>query len=1128
MECPQCGAVNPEDANFCDECGTRLDQVCQSCGHANRDQAKYCGKCGASLETSGAKEAGASAKSPSPESYTPPHLARKILDNKAALEGERKQVTVMFADLKGSTALIADRDPEEADNLLKPIIQCMMESVHRYEGTVTRVMGDGIMALFGAPISHEDHALRACYSALAAHESMNQMVREFRRKHGINPQIRIGLNSGQVVVRNIGNDLFMEYTAMGETAHLAARMEELAASGSTLLTEHTFRHVDGFVKLNDLGPLPIKGITNPLVVYELLGVSPLRTRIQVGQKRGLTPFVGRTQELEALVFAMNQAGHGQGQIVSVSGEAGVGKTRLFYEFARATAMQDWLLIETDSVSYGKATAYLPVVGLLKNYCHLEDRDDNRTIREKVSGKLVTLDQKLMSVLPALLSLLSVPVDDPEWSRIDPPRRRERTLDAIKQLLLRESQVQPVCLVIENLHWIDSETQMLLDRLVEGVQSARLLLLTNYRPEYQHRWTNKPYYTQMRLSPLPADSAQDLLAAVLGDAPELNTLKQLLITHSGGNPFFLEEIVRTLVETEVLIGSTGAYSLMKTVPTIKVPDTVEAVLAARLDRLKAEDKHLLQSAAVIGMDVPHKLLAAVGDTPSEELASGLMHLQSSEFLYETNLFPEIEYTFNHALTHEVVYGSLLTEQRLELHARIADAIEDLYAERLSEQIDRLANHAFRGGQWERAIKYLRQASNKAADGSAYEEAANNLESALEAVAHLPEGQEKLELGVDIRFALRSSLQPIGEHDRAFTYLRQAEKLTLELEDRNRLGWASAYLCQYLWWDHDAQNAEQMGQRALTIASDLDDVALEAATNFFLGQGFFNVGKYTRTIERGERSVTLLKGEYAYERLGLTGLPSVLSRIYLAWALTELGRVSEAFTIADEAVAIATTADQAYSLAAAYLGLGQIHITQGAFAQAIPVLEGVIELCKKSSLLLIEKPATALLCMAYASEDRSTDALSLANSCLPSDRKLVIFDTPTSVAASGIVFLLTGKMEEAEQVATSIAKIVEQHGYRGNQAKIAQLLGDIYTIHSPSKTEKAIDRYNQAISLANKLQMKPLAAQCNRSLGLLHKVNENYEEARPYLTQAVQLFRDMKMDQWTNQSEQELKAVSGLGS
>jgi predicted ATPase len=730
----------------------------------------------------------------------------------------------------------------------------------------------------------------------------------------------------------------------------------------------------------------------------------------------------------------------------------------------------------------------------------------------------------MLILSALLSLLDVPTDDPEWLRIDPPQRRERTLDAIKRLLLRESQAQPVCLVVENLHWIDSETQTLLDRLIESLPTANLLMLVNYRPEYQHGWGNKSYYAQMRLAPLPADSAQDLLSAVLGDAAELEALKNLLIDHTGGNPFFLEEIVRTLIETEVLVGNTGSYSLIKTLPTIKVPDTVQAVLSARLDRLGADDKHLLQSASVIGMDVPYKLLADIIDTPAEKLPSSLANLQTTEFLYESNLFPEIEYTFRHALTQEVVYGSLLNEQRRELHARIADAIERLYADRLSEQVDRLADHTFQGGQWERAIKYLRDVSNKTAERSAYQEAASSLERALEAVSHLPDGQEKLQLGIDIRFGLRSTLQPLGEHDRVSAYLREAEKLTLELEDQGRLGWASSYLCQYLWWERDAQRAEEMGQRALSIASKLDDLALEAATNFFLGQGYFNVGIYTRTIEQCQRNVALLTGEHAHDRLGLTGLPSVLSRIYLSWALAEQGRFSEASVIAEEAIAIAKAADQDYSLAAAYLGLGQIQTAQGAFSQAVPVLEGVTELCKNSRLPLIQQPTSAVLSLAYALAGRMTDALSIAEDGIPSGRNIGLFDTPMSIIASGTVYLMAGNSDKAEQVAVSAAQMVEQHGYRGNQARVAQLLGDICAGRSPPNLAKAKASYEKAISLAKELQMRPLIAQCDRRLGLLHTTTRCYEEADRCLTGALQLFREMDMAQWADRTEQELKAIN----
>ena len=574
-----------------------------------------------------------------PLAYTPPYLAEKILTSRSALAGERKQVTVLFADLKGSMELLADRDPEEARQLLDPVLERMMAAVHRYEGTVNQVMGDGIMALFGAPIAHEDHAVRACYAALAMQEAIRRYSEEVRRGHGLEVQIRVGLNSGEVVVRAIGNDLHMDYSAIGQTTHLAARMEQLAPPGSIRLTAETLRLAEGWVQVTPLGPVPVKGLPAPVEVCELVGAGPARTRLQAFAARGLTPFVGRQAELAALHQALEQAEAGHGQVVAVIGEPGVGKTRLFHEFTHASRTQGWLLLESSSTSYGKATPYLPVIDLLKAYFQLEDRDDGRRMREKLTGRLLTLDPALGPTLPAFLALLEVPVEDPAWQALDPSQRRQRTLDALKRLLLRESQVQPLLLVFENLHWIDAETQAFLDGLVESLPAARLLLLVNYRPEYQHGWGTKTYYTQLRLDPLPPASAEALLQSLLGDDAGLEPLKQRLIERTQGNPFFLEESVRTLVETQVLVGDQGAYRLARALPSIQVPATVQAVLAARIDRLPPEEKQLLQTAAVIGTEVPLALLQAMAEVPEEPLRLGLTHLQAAEFLYETRLFPE---------------------------------------------------------------------------------------------------------------------------------------------------------------------------------------------------------------------------------------------------------------------------------------------------------------------------------------------------------------------------------------------------------------------------------------------------------------------------------------------------------
>jgi class 3 adenylate cyclase len=660
---------------FCGQCASPLGRRCPQCGFDNPPGFAFCGQCATSLT--------GQPPAPQPQAllgYTPSHLAEKILTSKTALEGERKQVTVLFADLKGSMEFLADRDPEDARAILDPVLERMMAAVHRYEGTVNQVMGDGIMALFGAPIAHEDHAIRACYAALAMQASVQQYAAEVQRTKGVPIQIRVGLNAGEVVVRSIGSDLHMDYTAVGQTTHLAARMEQMAMPGSILITADVLWLAEGYVQVTSLGPVPIKGLPDPAEVYEVTGAGPVRTRLQAPAVRGLTRLVGRDAELQTLHQARERAGRGHGQVVAVIGEPGVGKSRLFWEFTQSHRTHGWLLLASHSVSYGKATAYLPVIDLLRAYCGVDTRDDTRRVREKVIGKLLTLDRALELTLPALLALLEVPVDDQQWHAFDPPQRRQRTLEAVKHLLLRESQVQPVLVVFEDLHWIDTETQAVLDLLVESLPTARVLLLVNYRPEYQHGWGSKTSYTQLRLDPLPPVSAEEFLQALLGDDPRLKPLTDLLIARTEGNPFFLEESVRTLVETAALVGTPGAYRLAAPLQGMPVPATVQAVLAARIDRLPAEEKRLLQTAAVLGTEVPCALLQTIADVPEAELHRSLAHLQAAEFLYETRLFPEPEYTFKHALTHEVAYGSLLLERRRGLHARLVEAIETLAPDR----------------------------------------------------------------------------------------------------------------------------------------------------------------------------------------------------------------------------------------------------------------------------------------------------------------------------------------------------------------------------------------------------------------------------------------------------------------
>src|SRR2546425_8125957 len=608
MKCPRCQYENPLGSNFCLACGTRLSATCGACGNDLPVGSRFCNKCGTPVSG----ESAGQARFAAPESYTPKHLAEKILTSRTALEGERKQLTVLFADLKGSMELLADRDPEEARRILDPILEQMMEAVHYYEGTVNQVMGDGIMALFGAPLAHEDHAVGACYAALRMQESVKRYGESLRRQEGILPQIRVGLNSGEVVVRSIGSDLHIDYTAVGETTHLAARVEQAATPASVLITAATLQLAEGYVQVTSLGPVNVKGRGKPIEVYELTGAGTARSRIQVQAGRGLTKFVGRSGEIEQLHTALEQSRAGRGQVVAIVGEPGVGKSRLVWEFAHSHRVESCLILEAASISYGTATSYLPVIELVRRYFQIEGWDDKRKVREKVTGKLLSLDRTLEPALPALLAVLDVPIEDEERKRLEPRGRRQRTLDGVRHLLLRESRVQPLVVVFEDLHWFDAESQAVLDRLMESLPGARLLLLVNYRPEDQHGWSNKTYYTQLRMDPLAPTSAEELLRILFGADASLDGLKRVLIERTEGNPFFLEESVRALVETRALAGEPGAYRLAEPIHAIQVPASVHGVLAARIDRLPVEEKRLLQAAAVIGHDVPFTLLQAVAE------------------------------------------------------------------------------------------------------------------------------------------------------------------------------------------------------------------------------------------------------------------------------------------------------------------------------------------------------------------------------------------------------------------------------------------------------------------------------------------------------------------------------------
>ena len=1118
MKCLRCEHDNPPQSRFCFECGARLAPTCSSCDAELPAGVKFCNQCGQAA----AGQAPATPRLVSPESYTPKHLAEKILTSKAALEGERKQVTVLFADLKGSMELLADRDPEEARKILDPVLTLMMDAVHHYEGTVNQVMGDGIMALFGAPLAHEDHAVRACYAALRMHDAVRRYSDELRRAQGVEVQIRVGLNSGEVVVRSIGSDLRMDYTAVGQTTHLAARMEQLAAPGSIRLTAGTLQLAEGFVQVAPLGPVPIKGLGEPVEVFELVGPGAARTRLEAAARRGLTRFVGRTAELEQVRGALDRASQGHGQVVAVVGEPGVGKSRLFWELTHSHRVHGWLIVQSASVSYGKATAYLPVIELLRGYFAIESRDDPRKIREKVTGKVLTLAPALAPVVPALLALLDVPVEEASWhDALDPPQRRQQTLDAVKRLLLREGEVQPLVVVFEDLHWIDGETQALLDSLVDSLPAARLLLLVNYRPEYSHAWGGKAYYRQLRIDPLPPESADELLAALLGPDAALGPLKQLLVERTEANPLFLEESVRALVETAALAGERGAYRLTRPVESLKIPATVQAILAARIDRLAPEAKRLLQAAAVIGKDVPMVLLLAIADKPEHEVRVELTHLQAAEFLYETRLFPDLEYTFKHALTHEVAYGGLLHDRQRALHARITEAIERLSPERVAEQAERLAHHALRGEVWDKAVTYLRQAGLRAMARAANREAIAHLEQALGTLRRLPEVRETTELTIDIRIDLRNALNPLGEWARMGEHLHEAEVLTRTLGDQHRLARIATFMANQCLLTGDYDEAVRFGQEALSIARTLGDRSIEVLATSFLGMTHVARGEFSDAATLLERNVTL-EGDLRYERFGGPGIPSAFSGAYLADVLSQLGRFDEAIGHAEAAVRIAEAADHPFTLYFGLFDLGRAHLRRGDLPRATRALERCLDLCRTWQIVVATPVVAATLGAAYALAGRAGEALPLVAGAVEEFRRRQIHARPALILlCAGMTYLSAGRTDEAAGHAREALALTRRLGARASEAHALCLAGDVA---STGGAEDAEAYYREALALADELGMRPVQAHCHLGLGKLYRRTGERAQAREHLRTATTMYREMDMRFWLEQAEAELRERS----
>ncbi len=1087
MRCGKCNTENPEGMKFCGNCAAPLGNRCARCGFDNPVEFKFCGQCGSAL--------GASAPRPAPSRPPQEPTVRVVEDQAAATaaDGERKTVTALFADIKGSMDLMEGLDPEEARAIVDPALALMIEAVRRYDGYIVQSTGDGIFALFGAPVAHEDHAQRSLYAALKMQDEMRRYSAHLREAGNPPMEIRVGVNTGEVVVRSIRTGAHAEYTPIGHATSLAARMQTLAPTGAVAVTEATQKLTAGFFDYRPLGPTRVKGVSDPVQVFEVVGMGPLRTRLEISAARGLSKFVGRQAEMSQLRRALDLAHSGHGQIVAAVAEAGVGKSRLFHEF-KLTSATGCAVLEAFSVSHGKASAYLPVIELLRDYFRIGAQDDERTRREKITGKILALDRALEDTLPFISSLMGLE-DSNLLEGMDTSIRRRRTRDAIKSLVLRESLNQPLIVIFEDLHWIDDETQALLDLLADSIGTARVLLMVNYRPEYHHQWVSKTYYTQLRLDPLGREMADEMLSSLLGAADQLRALKQLIAERTEGNPFFIEEMVQALFDEGVLARDGSVVTMQKPIGSVHIPPTVRGILASRIDRLGASEKELLQTLAIIGKEFPMGLVRRVTSKSDEVLLPRLQNLQLGEFIYEQPAFPDSEYTFKHALTQEVAAESMLIERRRQIHERTAAAIEEIYATKVDDHLGELAHHYSQSSNIPKAIDFLKRAGEQAYLRSAYDDALRHTRDALRLLATQPASLDR-DL-VELRLLML--IGPMLVATQGFSspellkILARSQELGRRAGERPEIFGVLFGLWSVQFASGQLREGLATAERLLSLAERIQQPMALGGANSALGSNLTWLGEFERARLHLERACAIYDSDLPLF-LPSSKASVIPSRCQLTWALWMLGFPDQAKRRCEEALALASRLNRpfstafalTYSIAAAARRRETVGIRQRA--------EGLIELAREHGFPYWSAVGTMSLGCAIADEgdvDLGLRTMGDGMRALESFGADLIYCYALSLLAE--IYMHIGRTDEGLNAIDDGLERVESKDQRLAESELYRVRG-LLLLQRHSGKEAAIEALRRSLEVAKRQHALSMELRTAMALARVLAADGAREDAR----------------------------------
>ena len=1117
MQCPTCRTENPEGVKFCGECGFRLERICHQCHAVNPPQFKFCGECGQGLDK---PPFGSPIDYQDPKSYTPKFLAEKILTTRSTLEGERKLVTVMFADVAGFTALSEKLDPEDVHRIMDGCCRILVDEIHHLEGTIGEFRGDGVMALFGAPIAHEDHAQRACHAALAIQQALVPYGEEINRSYGIDFRMRMGLNSGTVVVGAIGDDLRMDYTAMGDTTNLASRMETAAEPGSVLVSESTHRLAREFFAFAPPETLQVKGKQEPVEAFRLLRPTEVDTRIGASVARGLTRFVGRSREMGTLIEAFEKVRSGEGQVVGIVGEAGVGKSRLLLEFRSLIPQADYTYLEGQCLHYGGSMPYLPILDVLRSFLGVKEGEAERVIRDRLKERIFGLDEDLRQIIPPLQELLSLKVEDEEFVKLEPKQKREKTFEALRDLLIRGTRERPLVLAVEDLQWIDKTTEEFFSYMIGRLPRTRILLLLLYRPEYVHQWGSKSYYSMIGVGHLSTGASAELVGAILEGGEVVPELKELILNRAAGNPLFMEELTQSLLQNGSIRRTGDRFVLTRDIAGTQVPDTVQGIIAARMDRLEESLKRIMQVAAVIGREFAFRLLETITEM-KENLKSGLLNLQGLEFIYEKSLFPELEYIFRHALVQEVAYNSLLIQRRKEIHEKIGRAIEQLYPQRLEEFCEMLAYHYSKSGNPAKAYAYLEKSAEKAERNDAVVEAVRFYREAMQVLVQLPPTEENRREQVALVLSMQIPMKRIGYSEDYLPLLQKAEALAEELgDDKKSVHLRSVLGSYFIVRGGDPQLGWKYLERCVEDSEKIHDADLMIPIGVDLCVPCAVSGDYQRINQMAPTITRLI--EDSGTQAEFYGKPfNPYAHVLGFWGVARgmCGDFEYGQRLCEKALSFAREIDHRPTLVGVELSFGLILNNKGEGERAAGHLQKAIEYMEESQVIIFLGIAWAWLGWAHFTMGQTNTAVELIEKGLRMhiDLGIPYFRSNLHWHCSG-VYLMLGDLDRAR----TQAELALQFALQNNERQMIGMsrcgLGVAMVRLDPTQIEAAEQQILQGIRLLEELGLPPFFGMGYMFLGEVYAASGRPKEALEHLKKAEALFEKMGMDYWLGKTRE----------